>query len=106
MEKARKKRVKYTPEFIDSVAQKLRDLPPIESVKKSAEMSKQEAIRKLSKDIRAMQKRGYTMDMIAGVLKSENIAVSVATLRNYLRSSRGAASGTPRRSRRTTAPAE
>lgn len=106
MEKTRKKRVKYTPEFVDSVAQKLRDLPPVESVKKSAEMSKQEAIRKLSKDIRAMQKRGYTMDMIAGVLKSENITVSVATLRNYLQSSRGAASGTPRRGRRTTAPAE
>ena len=98
--------MKYTPEFVDSVAQKLRDLPPVESVKKSAEMSKQEAIRKLSKDIRAMQKRGYTMDMIAGVLKSENITVSVATLRNYLQSSRGAVSGTPRRGRRTTAPAE
>lgn len=106
MEKTRKKRVKYTPEFVDSVAQKLRDLPPVESVKKSTEMSKQEAIRKLSKDIRAMQKRGYTMDMIAGVLKSENITVSVATLRNYLQSSRGTASPMPRKERRSPAPAE
>ncbi|MFZ5532244.1 MAG: protein mobC [Pseudomonadota bacterium] len=98
--------MKYTPEFVDSVAQKLRDLPAVESVKKTTEMSKQEAIRKLSKDIRAMQKRGYTMDMIADVLKSENIMVSVATLRNYLQSSRGAAPATPRKERRSTAPAE
>jgi hypothetical protein len=106
VEKVRKKRAKYTPEFVDSVADKLRGMPPVEAPKKASELNKQEAIKRLSKEIRAMQKRGYTMEMIANVLKSENITVSVATLRNYLQVSRGRPPGTTRRGRRSAAAPE
>lgn len=89
MKQVRQKRAKYTPEQLESVAEKLRSMPAVEEKKKSTELSKQEAIKALSKDIRAMQKRGYTLEMIANILKEENIAVSVPTLRNYLQTQRG-----------------
>lgn len=98
MEKTRRKRAKYSAEQLESVAEKLRNMPAVEEKKKSPELSKQDAIKALSKEIRAMQKRGYTLEMIANVLKSENIVVSVPTLRNYLQPRRGrpAGSATPR----------
>ena len=100
MKQVRQKRAKYTPEQLVSVAEKLRSMPAVEEKKKSTELSKQEAIKALSKDIRAMQKRGYTLEMIANILKEENIAVSVPTLRNYLQTQRGRPAGTTRRTRR------
>lgn len=103
MEKVRRKRAKYSPEQLESVAEKLRSMPAVEEKKKSTELSKQEAIKALSKEIRAMQKRGYTLEMIANVLKAENIVVSVPTLRNYLQLRRGRPAGvTTRRTRRDT----
>jgi signal recognition particle subunit SEC65 len=101
MKPVRQKRAKYTPEQVESVAEKLRSMPPVEQEKKNPDLSKQEAIKALSKDIRAMQKRGYTLEMIASILKDENITVSVATLRNYLQAQRGRPSETTRRSRRS-----
>ncbi|MGB3133465.1 MAG: protein mobC [Candidatus Macondimonas sp.] len=100
MKQVRQKRAKYTPEQLVSVAEKLRSMPAVEEKKKSTELSKQDAIKALSKDIRAMQKRGYTLEMIANILKEENIAVSVPTLRNYLQTQRGRPAGTTRRTRR------
>jgi alanyl-tRNA synthetase len=100
MKQVRQKRAKYTPEQLESVAEKLRSMPPVEEKKKSAELSKQEAIKALSKDIRAMQKRGYTLEMIANILKAENISVSVPTLRNYLQAQRGRPAASTRRTRR------
>lgn len=99
MKQERQKRAKYTPEQLESVAEKLRSMPAVEEKKKSTELSKQEAIKALSKDIRAMQKRGYSLEMIARILKEENIAVSVPTLRNYLQTQRGRPAGTTRRTR-------
>lgn len=105
MKPVRQKRAKYTPEQLESVAEKLRSMPAVEAKRKTAELSKQEAIKALSKDIRAMEKRGYTLEMIAGILKDENISVSVPTLRNYLQ--RGRSTGAPRQTRRgTSAPEE
>lgn len=106
MKQVRQKRAKYTPEQLESVAEKMRSMPAVEEKKKSAELSKQEAIKTLSKDIRALQKRGYTLEMIAGILKDENITVSVPTLRNYLQTQRGRSTGTTRRSRLVAATPE
>ena len=89
MKQVRQKRAKYTPEQLESVAEKLRSMPAVEEKKKSTELSKQEAIKALSKDIRAMQKRGYTLEMIANILKDENIAVSVPTCATICRRSAG-----------------
>lgn len=101
MSQVRQKRAKFTAEQVESVAEKLRNMPAVDNKKKTPDLNKQDVIKTLSKDIRAMQKRGYTLEMIANILKGENISVSVPTLRNYLQTSRSRSSVTPRRSRRT-----
>ena len=55
--------MKYTTEQLEAIASKLREMPPVE--KKKQEHSKQEAVRVLSKEIAALQKRGYTLDQIS-----------------------------------------
>ena len=74
--------MKYTNEQLEAIAAKLRDMPPIE--KKKQEHSKQEAVRLLSKEITAMQKRGYTLDQISEALRGEGLAVATPTLKSYL----------------------
>ena len=55
--------MKYTTEQLEAIAGKLREMPQVE--KKNQEHSKQEAVRVLSKEIAALQKRGYTLDQIS-----------------------------------------
>jgi hypothetical protein len=76
----------YTTEQLDAIAVKLRALPPIE--KKKQLHSKQEAVRKLAKDITAMQKNGYTLDEISKILRGEGLDVATPTLKSYLQRAR------------------
>lgn len=55
-------------------------LPPGERV-----LTTREAVAKLTPQIRGMQRRGYTLDQVAEVLKKQGLALKVATLKGYLR---------------------
>lgn len=85
--------MKYTNEQIESMAAKLRDMPPVE--KKKQEHSKQEAVKILSKEIASMQKRGYTLDQISEALRGEGLAVATPTLKSYLQRAKPASKKTP-----------
>ena len=74
--------MKYTTEQLDAIATKLRDMPKVE--KKKQEHSKQEAVRVLSKEIAALQKRGYTLDQISETLRGEGLSIATPTLKSYL----------------------
>ena len=74
--------MKYTIEQIEAIASKLRKMPPVE--KKKQEHSKQEAVRVLSKEIAALQKRGYTLDQISETLRGEGLSIATPTLKSYL----------------------
>lgn len=75
-------KMKYTTEQIEAIASKLREMPPVE--KKKQKHSKQEAVRVLSKEIAALQKRGYTLDQISETLRGECISIATPTLKSYL----------------------
>ena len=67
--------VAYKAEQLESIAAKLRAMPPVE--KKPKDHTKQEAIKVLAKEIKAMQVRGYS-------LRGEGIAITTPTLKSYL----------------------
>lgn len=73
--------MKYTTEQLEAIAAKLREMPPVE---KKQEHSKQEAVRILSKEIAALQKRGYTLDQISETLRGEGLSIATPTLKSYL----------------------
>ena len=72
----------YTNEKLEAIAAKLKTMPVIE--KKKQEHSKQDAIKLLSKEIAALQKRGYTLDQIAETLRGEGLEITTPTLKSYL----------------------
>ncbi len=72
----------YTNEKLEAIAAKLKTMPVIE--KKKQEHSKQDAIKLLSKEIAALQKRGYTLDQIAETLRGEGLDITTPTLKSYL----------------------
>ena len=78
--------MKYTLEQIQRIQAKLKIMPVIE--RKNVELSRQESIRILSKEIAEMQKRGYTMEQIAQCLSGEGLAVATPTLKSYLQKSK------------------
>lgn len=76
-----------TIEKIEKIAEKLRAMPAVENKQRQA--SNQEAIKLLAKDIKGMQQRGYTLEQIADVLKSNELTVAAPTLRSYLQRAKG-----------------
>lgn len=74
--------MKYTLEKLDAIAESLRQMPPIET--KKQELSKQEAIKVLAKEIVSMQKRGYTLEQISGALRGEGLEIATPTLKSYM----------------------
>jgi methionine synthase II (cobalamin-independent) len=72
----------YTNEKLEAIAAKLKTMPVIE--KKKREHSKQDAVKVLSKEIAALQKRGYTLDQIAETLRGEGLEITTPTLKSYL----------------------
>ena len=74
--------VAYKAEQLESIAAKLRAMPPAE--KKPKEHTKQEAIKILAREIKAMQVRGYSLDAISDTLRGEGIAITTPTLKSYL----------------------
>ena len=74
--------MKYTNVQIESILEKLRNMPPVESVNQNC--SKQEAIKILKEEIASMQQRGYTLDKISSILNEEGLEIGTTTLKNYL----------------------
>ena len=88
--------MKYTKEQIEKVKEKLKNLPPLEENK---DLSKQEAIKMLQKDILLLQKRGYSLEKIAEVLKQEGVEISTPTLKSYLQRGKTKKEATPKKSK-------
>lgn len=72
----------YSNEKLGAIAAKLKTMPVID--KKKQEHSKQDAVKVLSKEIAALQKRGYTQDQIAETLRGEGLDITTPTLKSYL----------------------
>lgn len=79
---------KYAPEKIEALSAKLKSMPAVPKPPK--ELTKKEAIQALSREIIAMQKRGYTLESIAEVLKSEGLSIAPRTLRSYMQDAKPA----------------
>jgi len=75
-------RYTYTIEKIEAIAEKFRNMPPPEPEKRLC--SKQEAVAMLSKEIQALQKRGYKLEQIAEALRGEGLEITTPTLKSYL----------------------
>jgi hypothetical protein len=78
--------MKYTSEQLDAIAAKLRGMPA--AAKPKQEYTKQAAVGMLTKEINALQKRGYTLAQIAEALRGEGLDIATPTLKNYLLSTR------------------
>jgi predicted nucleic acid-binding Zn-ribbon protein len=78
--------MKYTVEDMELLAKKLRSMPKIE--KKQKDITKQDAITALAKEISEMQKRGYTLEQIAETISGEGLAITTPTLKSYLQRSK------------------
>lgn len=75
---------RYTTETVRDIEKRLRDLPPV----RQEDHSTRETIRMLAGEIRKLQKRGYTLEQIAGELRGDGLGIAPATLAAYLRPDR------------------
>jgi hypothetical protein len=72
----------YTAAQVQEIASKLRELPAIEAPPK--DLTKQEVVKMLAKEIKSLQKRGYSLEQIASSLKGEGLDISTPTLKSYM----------------------
>ncbi len=72
----------YTAAQVEEIASKLRELPAIEAPPK--DLTKQEVVKMLAKEIKSLQKRGYSLEQIASSLKGEGLDISTPTLKSYM----------------------
>ena len=72
-----------TLEQVEQISVKMKALPAVENKKRP--VSKQEAIKLLAKDIKAMQARGYTLEQVSEQLKQLGVSLATPTLRSYLK---------------------
>jgi hypothetical protein len=85
-----------TVEQVETIAAKLRALPPIENKKRV--VSKQESIRMLTGEIAALRERGYTLEQVAELLTADHLEIGAPTLKSYLqRSQTGSKKATGKR---------
>jgi hypothetical protein len=75
-----------TVEQVETIAAKLRALPPVENRKRV--VSKQESIRMLIGEIAALRERGYTLEQVAELLTADHLEIGAPTLKSYLQRSR------------------
>jgi hypothetical protein len=72
----------YTVAQVEEIASKLRELPAIEPPPK--DLTKQEVVKMLAREIKSLQKRGYSLEQIASSLKGEGLDISTPTLKSYM----------------------
>jgi DNA-binding transcriptional MerR regulator len=73
---------KLTRERVDAIAAALRQLPEREAGGRA--VSKQETVKLLSKEIKALRQRGYSLRDIAEILSNQGVSFTPATLSNFL----------------------
>jgi hypothetical protein len=83
-----------TREVIDNCAEMLRSMPRAPAA--TVNVTKQEAVKELAKEIASVQERGYTLAQIADALRGVGLDLTTPTLKNYLGRVRA---GKPRRER-------
>ena len=76
-----------TAETIETLRAKMLEAPEIEKSKRN--VSKQEAIKELRKDIESMQKRGYRLEDISKILSENGLEITTPTLKSYLQRIKG-----------------
>lgn len=67
---------------VEDLKKKISELPELDNSER--EVTKQEAIKLLSKEISLLQKRGYSIAMVADVLTRNGMEISIPTLKTYL----------------------
>ena len=72
----------YTVAQVEEIASKLRALPTIEPPPK--DLTKSDVVKMLAKEIKSLQKRGYSLEQIASSLKGEGLDISTPTLKSYM----------------------
>ena len=72
----------YTVAQVEEIASKLRALPTIEPPPKN--LTKSDVVKMLAKEIKSLQKRGYSLEQIASSLKGEGLDISTPTLKSYM----------------------
>jgi hypothetical protein len=74
-----------TKQEIGDLSLYLQQLPDINDVRQH---SSQETVKALSKDILALQKRGYTLSQISDALKAGGLTIATPTLKSYVQRAR------------------
>ena len=72
----------YTVAQVEEIASKLRALPTIEPPPK--DLTKSDVVKMLAKEIKSLQKRGYSLEQISSSLKGEGLDISTPTLKSYM----------------------
>ena len=73
--------MKHKLEQIRALKEMLAQLPPIEV--QATKLTTAEAVKLLRPEVTALQRKGYTFDMIAKVLETNGLTISATTLRRY-----------------------
>lgn len=94
---------------IEALRAKMKEAPEV--AKEKRQVSKQEAIRELKRDIEAMKKRGYTLEDIAKFLTDGGMQITTPTLKSYLQRTRADKPKAPKKAEsfadaKTTKPAQ
>lgn len=72
----------FTVAQVEEIAGKLRALPAVEPPPK--DLTKSDVVKMLAKEIKSLQKRGYSLEQIASSLKGEGLDISTPTLKSYM----------------------
>jgi hypothetical protein len=72
----------YTVEQTEGMVSALRALPAVDSSKRR--LTKQDVVKRLARELAAVQARGYTMEQIAECLRGIGFEISTPTLKSYL----------------------
>jgi hypothetical protein len=72
----------YVAARIEELKSHLASLPPVDPT--TREITKLEAIRRLTSEIAALQKKGYRIDEVAQFITERGVAITGATLKQYL----------------------
>jgi hypothetical protein len=73
---------------IAQIAEKLKKMPP--APLEDRDVTKQEAVKLLSREITGLQRKGYSLEQIVSSLKGEGIDLTTPTLKSYLSRSKAA----------------
>jgi transposase len=72
----------YTVEQTDQMESALRALPPMDSSKRR--LTKQAVVKRLAREIAALQGRGYSMEQVSESLRGVGLEITTPTLKSYL----------------------